>query len=941
MRLPKAISIIKFFAGTVVFLAVVAALPFVIYLKVIPWAVSNPDVISYAEKIVKDAYSVDISIEKPYIITGLNPDVKFGVGKFYLSTAKDKNILAVNDFDTDISLKEIFNKKLIRINSVSAENIKADVNKILKLPFLNTKTETKSEYSIDVFHAAISVKNADILYDIDKRNSLSLNAKGFKLTGGKEDKSVSYKINADIKNGKNIISIKTSDDGNVRLRNCEKIVFDNARILVSQNKNKSSVIFMKGFLDSGYNYSVNLKSNNFEVPEVLALLNTQVIENNIQQQLVYFKNIAGKFDFDVNADNKNLNGTVKLHDLKFNLVPLLNMPVRLTNGDVKFDNYTVFLKNFKGYYNNKPANKMDFEGTVKDYLKSVDTSLTGNAIVMNDFAQNYFSKMINYPVKIKGKADTRVVLKSNNNKIDLTWLYMFKKGNGFVVDGEESLMNDGANRVLAAKMHFENMLLNLKSIDYYADRSDGNRKEKPVQIVSMNGNIDFSNGKTFVKDFGFSLPNPMPSGFINMLMKQRFFKNGKFSGNMRVINTGKYPVLEGSMKADKVAIPSLRLFIKDGEFSAGGNRINITSTGRNNRSNYVLTGSIVNEIKFPVVVKNITLNLDDIDVEKYLQFFNAQQPTEASSDVQTEIAKSVEKGGDDENSDEAAAFDLANLIVEEGVLNIAKGHYKGINFSDVAATMTLDKNSFLKITSNKFNIAEGGSTGKIDCDLKNHKYSIKLGIKDVNSDIIATNLLNLSKEINGKASGLIDLNTDDTLKLNGKMKFKVDNGVIGKVGLIEYVMKVAAIFRNPVTMVSPSIISDLVEIPEGRFDKIDGELKIKDNVVYPLMIKTHAPQLSSFIIGTYNLENQDAALRIYTKFSNRRKGVMGVLRNISLNALSNRIPLSGNNDLNYYSAELSQLPDIDADEKDCQIFLTKVDGDIEHNNFISSLKKLK
>ena len=118
-------------------------------------------------------------------------------------------------------------------------------------------------------------------------------------------------------------------------------------------------------------------------------------------------------------------------------------------------------------------------------------------------------------------------------------------------------------------------------------------------------------------------------------------------------------------------------------------------------------------------------------------------------------------------------------------------------------------------------------------------------------------------------------------------------------------------------------------------------LKIKDNVVYPLMIRSTAPQLSSFIIGTYNLENQDAALRIYTKFSSRKKGTLGFLRNLSLNALSNRIPLSGNNDISYYSAEISQIPSIEADEKDCQIFLTKVDGDIEHNNFISSLKKLK
>ena len=86
---------------------------------------------------------------------------------------------------------------------------------------------------------------------------------------------------------------------------------------------------------------------------------------------------------------------------------------------------------------------------------------------------------------------------------------------------------------------------------------------------------------------------------------------------------------------------------------------------------------------------------------------------------------------------------------------------------------------------------------------------------------------------------------------------------------------------------------------------------------------------------------EDIFYDTYTKFSNKNKGFAGFMRNISLNSLANRIPLSSRNDRNYYSAEISQLPPIDADEKDCQIFLTKVDGDVEHNNFISSLKKIK
>ncbi len=493
-------------------------------------------------------------------------------------------------------------------------------------------------------------------------------------------------------------------------------------------------------------------------------------------------------------------------------------------------------------------------------------------------------------------------------------------------------------------MHFEDTLLTIKSLDYYAGNPEDKNPNARIPIISFNSNIDFADNKTFVKDFELELPKPMPSGFINMLIKQKLFKGGTFTGKMRVLNTGKYPVLKGKMQLHDVRIPSQRLYIRNGQMEAKNGLIRLSSDGRYRRSEYKAFGDIVNEIKFPIIVKDAELAIDCIDVEKYLRIFNNQMPSEqAAQNVQTAVAESIEKNSnltEDDDSD-IQTFDLANLIIEKCTLKADKGFYKDINFANVVGNLTLDKNSLLKIESNKFDIAEGTSSAKINCDLKNHKYNIWLALVQVNSDLIASTILNLPNEINGKASGLMELDTDDSLKLNGRIQFRVYEGIIAKIGLVEYAMKVAALFRNPLTMVTPTVISDLVSIPEGKFDQIDGDLRLKNNVVMPMMIKSSSPQLSSFIIGTYDLEAQDAALRIYTKFSNRKKGMYGFLRNLSLNSLANRIPLSSRNDSDYYAAEISQLPEIDADEKDCQIFLTKVDGDIVQNNFLSSLKKIK
>lgn len=946
MPAKKVLTVMKYLGAAAVVLGAAAAIPIAGYLKLLPWIVSNDRFISYAENIVEKTYSVDVDIKNPYLKTGLSPEIALGVGEFKLSDAKNPDILAVKNLDINISLKDILSKKSVILNSVSLDGLYADVNKITALPFLNQKkTEQKpSEYSVDIFNSSVAVKNIIVLYDLDKNTKIKLNTKNFEVEGNSGDKKVSYITNLDIKTKSDTVNIKTTDANGVFIKDNNKISIDNAEILVSQNNGKPSAVGVNGFVDTKYNYSLNLNSRSFKIPAVINLLDSQIVPNNLSEQLVYFKDINGDFDFDITVNNKGLDGKIKLNKMLFKLVPFMDLPVTVTSGDVDFDDYEVGLKNFKGFYNNKPSNTMSFSGTVKDYLKSVDIDIVGDSLVTNDFAQNYLSKMLNYPIQIKGESETKLYFKSKYNKMDIKWLYWFKKGNGFIVDGETSYMNDAASRVLSAKMHFEDMLLDIKSMDYYAGNPGDDMSKVMVPIVSLNGVVDFSNGETFVRKLGLELKKPMPSGFINMLAKQRIFRGGTFTGNLSVLNRKGYPMkIKADMKAEKVAIPSQRLFIKNGEFKTNKDLMSIAANGRFRRSAYDISGSVVNELKFPIIVKNITLAVDEIDIDRYLRMFNQMQSTKPSEDMNAAIAESIEKNSDADVDDEVTeeTFDLANLIIEECILKVQKGFYKKINFANVAANMSLDENSMLKIKSNRFEIAEGHSSADINCDLKNHKYEIKLGIKDVNSDIIATSLLNLSNEIDGKASGLIHLNTDDSLKLNGIIRFKVDNGVIGKVGLIEYLMKVAALFRNPFTMISPSVISDLVNIPEGRFDKINGELVLKDNVVIPMHITSSAPQLSSYIVGTYNLETQDAALRIYTKFSNRKKGVYGLFRNFSLNSLANRIPLGSRNDANYYASEISKIPAIDADEKDCQIFLTKVDGDVEHNNFISSLKKLK
>ena len=841
--------------------------------------------------------------------------------------------MSVNKFDTVISLKEIFDKNII-IQKLGADYIFADVNKLMDLSQPKKEEQKKTEWDFDFFGSLLYVKKSVFLYKIKPSTYVTLKANDLKIDNTqKVIRYVHFNLTSDIrKDGKNL-HFNLADRNAVFIKN-KAIWVQNCYLIFNDSK-----IFFNAWADKKKNYNLEVFSKKIDVADVLTLIDSNVVENNLNEPLSYFKDLKGDFNFNIKLSNNDLNGVVNLNKISCKIVPLSNIPLLLQKGKIAMTKSDIKLSDFKGYYNNKQENKVEMQGSVKDYLKSIDTDIVARAVVTNDFMLNYLSRMVGTKIElVGGSTKTRIDLKSKNNKIDILWLFGVKKGQDILVDGA-SLTPVNYIRGVKGDLHFESNLLNIKSIDYYIvpDNFTKEQVQKVKPVVKLAGNIDFSKSEPFVKNLGFEIPKLLPSEFLNVLIGDKMFKKGKIAGKMEMINGESYPYLNGNLSMDGVFIPSQRVFVKHGEMTTSDGLLNLAAQGGYRRSKFDFTGNLLNQIKFPIVVKHTNLTIDNIDVERFIASANNQN-SEAITSEKFDVRPSGEAKDNDDNT---PTFDIGNFVVEDCVLHIKEGKYKDINFEDVKATLSLDKNSVLNMYSNRFAIAEGHSSAKVNCDLKKHKYNLKLGILDVNSDIIATTLLTLPREISGKASGLIELNTDDSMKLNGSVKFLIKDGTIQKVGLVEYILKFAALFRNPLVMISPSTFSDLVNIPEGNFDKITGTLLIKDNVVERMMIKSSAPQLSSFIVGRYDIENSDAALRIYTKFSNKNKGFAGFMRNISLNSLANRIPLSSRNDRNYYSAEISQLPPIDANEKDCQIFLTKVDGDVEHNNFISSLKKIK
>ena len=977
--------------------AILVSLPFITYLYILPNLISNSHFINFAKKELKKQLDVELIIENPKLQTSLTPKISFEVELFSLSK-NSKSIIQINNFETNLSFNEILKKK-ITLNKISSNNIYIDTNELLNLiPQEEKKEEQKPfDWTIDWFNSILNIENIYVTYKQAPDLLIDLYGKNIFISDQISPKYIHFDIKAKLQKKNEKINILLTDKNKTYIKD-NKFFINNLDVLINKSK-----LNINGNVDSETNFDTTISSKNFDLKNIVRLINSNTLIPDGAEYLAFFKDIYGNFDFSINLKNDDISGEIKVHKTGLKLTPIYDMPVKISNGRILIGKKDITLENFKATFATSNRNKLEASGSIKDYMKNLNANVVLKGYTSNNFTKNYVSKLANIPIELTGDSRTIVMVNATPTEQKINAYFKIDKGQDILFD-KTSITPKNFDRAILAEMTLKGTLLDINKIDYYISRTI-NKNSKLNPVIKLAGKADIATGA--LKEFGFDFFRPLPSEFLNVLIGQRFFRKGLIDGNIKYLNYGKTPTISGTFRAEDVTIPSQRLRIKNAKLYTDTKNINLISTGKFRRSNYDFNGKIKNEILFPIVIRDVNLTVDEIDMERLINSM-AQTPYEDYSvlkgraarslklqegpknindtetgnitinnfnqivekyeslpklsilgmrvsnptdlknyikeeKLQEQILNTIAEEENNDDSNEAYTFNPNMLIVEKCKFLLKHGSYKEIEFGNLNANLTLDKNGLLKIISNKFDIAKGTSALRILCDLKNQKYNIHLGAKSVDANILATNLLNLGNEISGKGSAIIDFSTDNTFKLNGSIVFNVKDGTINKLGYIEYILNFVSIFRNPLAMISPTTFIDIVNIPDGIFKNISGNISIKDNIIKSMTIKSSSPQLSSFIIGRIDLETMDASLRIYTKFSNKHKGFLGFLRTLSLNNLAMMMPDTNSQESYLYSTEISQLPKLNSelDEKMSQIFLTKVDGDLQNNNFLSSLKKLK
>ncbi len=890
------------------------------YLNILPKFVETDFFQKSLTKIVKEQLDLDLTFSNPKLKTYLNPKLDFEIKSL---TLKKNALELVNleDFKILISFDKLL-KKEITLKEINAKNLIVKIDELLNNLKLENNQQTKQDFKIDYFNTDIKLDNLELSYKQKNNSKIEVFLKDVELINEETFRNLGFNFEAIItKNNLEYVDIVSSTIDEIKLFD-DEILIQNLKVLINNSDLKLNAKFNPDKI------SLNAKSKSFYLEDIFKIINSDFIIENGQTMLKPLVNPKGCVSFDVNMNNNVLDGVIFANNTKAEIKDLTNIPISIQKGKILIKKDYINFIDLIGFYGKNKENNLKIYGKIKDYYKTFDSDISIDTVVSNEFFKDYLSKLINNTIFYTSKPfKTKIIYKAKNNIMDITWLAKIPKGVNFGVDKEKSALSD-YDRAIKGDFNINKDILEIKNINYYiAQDINKNSKIKPIIVISGKTNLS---GK--IDNLGFSFNRKMPCEFLNIFTKEKTFKKGTIQGNLYVAYKNNIPYLKTNLEIEKTLIPSQRVFIKSAKLISDDENINVLAQGGFKRIRFDFNGKIKNELQAPFIIRNLKLDIDKIDVKKFLTSLNNEQNQHINYE-KTESENDIK--------DDNFMFNTNLIVIEDADFSLKEGSYGELTFSDIKAQMTLDKNGILELQSNKFNIAEGISTLRVKSDLKNLKHSVRLGVKDVNSDLMAKVLLNLHKEISGKASGLIELYTDKSLKLNGDIKFIVQDGTIGKIGLVEYVLKIASLFRNPVVMVNPATIADIVSIPEGKFDKITGSLSIKDNNVRSMNIKSYSSTLSALIRGQYNLERHDASIRIYTKFSNDKKTMFDFLRNISLNRLANKVQMNTRNDANYYSSELVDLPSIDVPDDKAQIFITQVEGDVENNNFISILKKIK
>lgn len=803
--------------------------------------------------------------------------------------------------------------------------LKLDIqSKISSMQFSNLIQEAKKQNYFNNANLKFILQNTPVSA-IDFIFDTNINAKG--------------EIPADYKNPD---LSKIVLNGNFVPKNTDKsknITFKSGKYSIKN----SNIIISDSLIDF---FNTNVQSsgtidNIFKKPDAnLKLKITSLMLQDIEKFKDYFKNdiskaffgefgeFKGGLNLDLNIKNNSPYGKVTFND-----VSLMNLkqqiPLALKSGSIRLMGQKIRLDALNFTYGTTPVY---IDSTLKDFLTQkpyLNTMFSTN--IDEIAADKIINPYLTYPLKVKGEVRLKGRIKGDFNNYSIISYLTLPKETDITYMGA-NIGDTEYEREFEIKSDFTKNTAKVNSAKYIKYIYSQNNKPTALTMLKANGKI-VSAGKNLVFDnFRIYTQNPVTAKIFNVIFKKSILKQGLFTCNLHLSGNVFMPAATGKINFQNINMPFYNTKIDDMDFDIEKKVIKAKINGKSFDSDVEIEARIENKQTFPIVVENLDIKSKKTSLSQVFEGIS-QLP----------------KGSSDIVPGQPIVFKPQDLVILKGSAKAQDVELYDIKAQNLTMNFSNPSGYMFNIDDVNFDIADGKVSSRGNFDIVSMVFDLDSNVENCDANTLSKDFLGLENQLYGRMNAKINLkgkipqSAQDIKLVNGVVNFSVNDGKMPKLGSLEYLLRAGNLIKSGILgLTLNNLIEVLTPYKTGEFSTIRGSFDVEEGKISALEIFSKGSNLSLFIYGGYDIINDNADIEILGRLSKKVSNVLGAAGNASLNSLFST--LTGNKLKEGAKSQIinnvNKIPLIEISADDYRLFLARVKGELNSDNYVKSFNWL-
>lgn len=680
---------------------------------------------------------------------------------------------------------------------------------------------------------------------------------------------------------------------------------------------------------------------NFDINTVNSIKHQVKLPAQYASQIDNITDLKGIIDIKGHIKNGNVHADTNLKDTSFVYKPL-GAVIRVLNGDANMRGNTLYLNRVNSRVSSMPV---FMNGSISDIYDNPNLNLFVSAKPTQAFFDRFLNAKSVYPVKIKGDINFNANLKGRldrmsskstlnigeNSSIYYMGATLAGAPTGSMTAGE---LTTNPVSVISDTVLYPNKV-QINSLKYNQTVTSQNRTKSVQNQLTASGEVSLMKDNVLgFKNLKIKTNQPTDAKIFNVLLKKPTIKQGVFSSDLTINGTSLAPYILGDLNISSIDIPLLDATIRDIKIGFKNDYINVLSKAVVLTNDIIMNAKIVNKPQQPAIIEDLNIQMEALNlnvISDALNDFEADSTRNKHQQTLTTVPISAEQ-----------------LIIKNAQVNADKILIKKAEATNFKSQMTLGSDNIFRINNYSFNLANGTVDGNINYNLKTFDGDAKMSINNADAQIISENFFDLPGQMYGHVTGDMNVachgisSVECINTLTGEGSFEVIDGRMPKLGSLEYLLKAGNLITGGITGLSINGIIDLITpLKTGNFEKISGNIKVKDGIANDINVYSKGKDLNMYLTGNYNISTLVADMEIYGSLSKNFSTLLGKIGNSSLNRLFNTIPGININEINPTStSKINKIPNFDKNNV-LRVFKAEIFGDINGSNYVKSFRWIK